>query len=76
MKRLVMFAGMLIWSNMLEADVIPWDYGRSNSIVVDWYVPIILMVIVLGIVSIYVLRRLRKREESEKRSGSYVQVGI
>ena len=66
MKRLVMFAGLLIWSNLLEADVISFD--RFDSIKVDWYVPMILMVAILGIVSIYVLRRMRKREESENPS--------
>ena len=75
MKRLAMFTGLLIWSNLLEADVISpavvsldISLDRYDSIKVDWYVPMILMVAILGIVSIYVLRWMRKHEESEKLS--------
>ena len=66
MKRLAMFTGLLIWSNLLEADVISpavvsldISLDRYDSIKVDWYVPMILMVAILGIVSIYVLRWMR-----------------
>lgn len=54
--------------NLLKADVVSLQRGADSPIEVEWYSPMILLVLVMGIISIFVLRKMRKREDAGRQS--------
>lgn len=67
MKKLLMIAAVSLMAFPSYGDTVPKPRIRDiHPIPVEWYMPEAIMITVLGIISVFVLRRMQKRDEKEK----------